>query len=203
MRRPEDLPVCDPGPFQPGEGRAIAEAVEQFLQQRAEPSHDDPSATRDYRPSDAPLGLVRRFLLQEPSEGDGESWIPWRELPDEIFPRASAAAECKRQLYQAHVQRQGRKTNLTVAEVHAIYAHEREIKPVFFDLSDVYLCLEADVLAAYEKRDHPDPSKLSSHPERTLTEEDFAVTRRVYQDSANWSRAVLELVGQALTTEIR
>ncbi len=96
----EDMPVYDSGPFQPGEEQEIVDWVEQFLLDPPGPNRGRKEIP-DYRPSDAPLRLVRRFLLQKPDEGEGESWIPWRELPDDLYWRVWAADECKQKIYDS------------------------------------------------------------------------------------------------------
>lgn len=129
-------------------------SVEEFLRQQAaeEPAFRVVDPLR-YRLAEAPPALIRRFLLRPPSRPeDGASWIAWRELGDH-YARVSAADECRRLLSQEHqFNHDLAQGTLTADVVWEVYEDCRPIlcnsrgRAVDFDLHDVFVCTEAELL---------------------------------------------------------
>ena len=142
---------------------AIVASAEQFLSQKPAQRLSYPEPGFQTFP-EAPLQLIRRFYHQQPGPQDGESWIPWGDLPSDLFWRASVADECKRRIYQAHQYNEKTgESNLTPEMVQGIFERERprllRSNGSFavgsdFDLHDVYVCAEATLMEFYAKREH-------------------------------------------------
>ena len=177
FRRPHPL-----GPIKRGEEKAIAASVEQFVATQAAERVSEPQQVFPSFP-EAPPHLKRRFWLRKPGPEDGPSWIPWQDLPSDLFWRANLADECKRKIYQAQrIDRKTAESSLTPEGILTIFERERpkiiRAHGVFasgmeFDLHDVYTCAEADILEYYTRRErYGDMSSMMNQRvnEQMLTE---------------------------------
>ena len=189
------------GPIRPGEEHEIVAGVEQYLRKLSERGEGfrvtDPLT---YHLQDAPPALLRRIVLQPPQPGnDRSSWIPWHELGDH-FPRVSAAAACRRRLMQENrIDPATGIGTLTAAAVRQLVEEHRLAlralrgSSVDFDLHDVFVCTEAELLELQQECSQPEQEELSADGGGPL-----AARQAALRQVATEVGGLLEVIGQAV-----
>lgn len=189
----EELPEHVQGPIQDGEEGLILDGVNELF--------DNIAFLPEYPLPEAPPDLERRFWFEKPAEG--ESWLPWRVLPDDIFSRVASAAECARKIYQFNLKKKDTYTGATTLTPDAIrdvyrqeYAHcvfprnRWAEHTVQFDLHDVYLCIEAKLVERYDNRRCYGSGEMSEVQEQSN------------EHQIGWIEPLLRVVGEEVRQEM-